>query len=311
VKVKYLLLSLAFVSLVIAACGDDNPAAPPKSTASGFNTSQMPLTLPNTTVGYGNLAVDGSGNILVPGENGTLYRIKKNTGRLEVVAANIGLSDGGPFDLMSCVYNPAVDRIYVSEVNYNPSRIYSVDPADGSSQLLVNLGNNGYICQLLMAPAGFGAHGGYLLAVTYGGAGSGIVAINPGNPTSTATVSALKCQSATFGPDGTLYATDYYGGRVVTISSTGVVTDYLTGQSNVEGIAVNKANTRMYIARTSLSGNVDSLYSVTMPGKVVKALAFEPDLDDGYYPTGLILDGAGKIIFNSGEAAKIIDFFHL
>ena len=310
-KVKCLLLSLAFIALVFAACGDDPASPKKKSGPTPFNTSQMPIILPNTTYGYGNMAVDGAGNLLVPCETGILYRVNKTTGAPEVVAANVGLSDGGPYDLMCCVYNPAASRIYAGIESGDPSRIYSINPSNGSSQLLVDLGDNGYICQLLMAPAGFGAFAGYLLVFTYQGGGSGIVAVNPGSPGSPAAVSSVKCNAAAFGPDGTLYVVDRANNRVVTVSSTGVVTDYLTSLSFMEGIAVNTANNRMYIARVGMIGGVDSLYSVTMPGKIISTLGFQPDLDDGWYPTGVILDGAGKILFNGDETAKAIDFFNL
>jgi hypothetical protein len=309
-KVRFLLFSLALILMIVAACSDDDPVKPKSSGPAPFNVSQLPVTLPNTTYGFGNMALDGSGNLLIPSQLGTIYRINKNNGNLEIAAANVSITDGGPYTLICCVYDAATDMIYAAAEVSNPSRIWRVDPSDGSSELLTDLGDQGYICQLLMAPAGYGAYGGWLLVFTNSGSGTDILAVNPANPGSVSSIAPLRCNSAAFGPDGTLYALDYGSApdRVVTVGSDGTVAEYLPNQDGIEGIVVNNANNRMYICRTGLAG-VDSLYSVTMPGKVVTGL-LSPDLDDGWYPTGLILSGS-RLLFNGGESFKYIDYHEL
>lgn len=310
-RTRLLLFSLALVALLIAACGDDDPVAPKTVVTVPFNTSQMPLTVPNTTSGYGNLGTGPGGNLLVPGMNGELYMISKTDGTIGLFADGIGAAQGGPFNLMCCAYDAAAGRIYVAAELSNPSQIWYVETSDSSVHLLANLGDNGYITQLLMVPAGFGAYANQLLVCSYYGSGAGIVAVNPNTPGAPVTIAAQKCNAAAFGPDGTLYITDPDNNRVATVSAAGVVADYLIGVTALEGIVVNQDDNRMYIARVGMSGDVDSLYSVTMPGKVVTSLPFGPDLDNGWYPTGLILDNAGKILFSSGETSQIIDFFDL
>ena len=306
-KLKLTLMCVACMALVLAACGDDNPVQPKKTASATFNTSQMPILVPNTTFGSGNLALDGSNSLIFATQNGILYRISRTTGELSIAAANIGINEGGPYRLMSCVYDPVADRIYVGESSSNPTRIYSVNPATGAYQLLASLGDNGYPQQLLMAPAGFGAHAGYLLVFTYSGGGNGIVAVNPGNPVSTQTVSSLKCTDAVFSPNGTLYAADWNNNRVVTVSPTGVVTDFVTGIAYPEGLEVNPAGSRLYVASVTTP---DSIKSVTLPGGIVSTLPFEPELDSGYYPAGLVCY-AGKLFFCTGESSLSIDFYDL
>ena len=311
-RIRLLLFSLALVALFIAACSDNDPVAPKTNGgAVPFNTSQMPLTVPNTIVGYSNLGTGPGGNLLVPGMSGELYMIDKTDGTIGLFASYIGAAQGGPYDQMCCAYDAAAGRIYTAAVLSNPSRIWYVETSDSSVHLMADLGDNGYITQLLMVPAGFGAYANQLLVFTYAGGGAGIVAVNPATPGAPVPIAAQKCNAAAFGPDGVLYITDRDNDRVATVSAAGVVADYLTGVSSLEGIVVNQGNDRMYIARVGLSGDLDSLYSVTMPGKVVTPLPFEPDLDSGWYPTGLILDNAGKILFNGGETSQIIDFYDL
>ena len=183
-KFNLFILAAACLISIFLACSDDDPAGPSKSGSAAFNTSKMPVNLPNNPGGgYGNMALDELGNLLVPSQNGVRYRINKSSCTLEIAAANVGIAYGGPYDLMCCAYDPARDKIYVGAMPGNPSRIFSVDPDDGSSQLLVGLGNQGQICQLLIAPAGFGVYGGFLLVFTNSGLGTHMIAIDPDNLT--------------------------------------------------------------------------------------------------------------------------------
>jgi DNA-binding beta-propeller fold protein YncE len=133
------------------------------------------------------------------------------------------------------------------------------------------------------------------------------VAIDPGNPGSPVTVVSQEFATATFSPSGILYAADYTGDRVVTVSPTGVVATFLSGINEPEGLAINPAGNRLYVASTAAPG--DSIYSVTIPGGVVATLPFGPDLQDGIYPTGMVVY-ASKLFWaadsaNAGDALYI------
>jgi hypothetical protein len=147
-KLKLFVTFVTFAAMLIVGCGDDNPAAPPKSTGPTFNTSQMPIKVPNTTAGSAGLALDGANNLICATFNGVLYSVSKTTGQLSIKAANIGITEGGPFRMMSCVYDPVADRYYTGDIS---SRIFTVNPTTGDSQLLVNLGSMGVVEQLLKA----------------------------------------------------------------------------------------------------------------------------------------------------------------
>ena len=57
-KVRVILSLLAVVVFVFAACSDDDPVAPLPSPPSQFNTSNMPITVPNTPGNYANMSTD-------------------------------------------------------------------------------------------------------------------------------------------------------------------------------------------------------------------------------------------------------------
>jgi hypothetical protein len=98
---------------------------------------------------------------------------------------------------------------------------------------------------------------------------------------------------------------------VVTVSSTGAVLDVIALVDRPEGLAMNPAGNRLYVASVAAP---DSIYSVTIPDLAVSALPFEPDLGGGYYPAGLVYY-AGKLFFcgDSGVTNErlMIDFYDL
>lgn len=292
-KARAVLLLLTVALFAFAACGsDDNPAAPATKPPSQFNTSNMPITIPGSTVQFGNMSTDGSGNLLItPGYNGgTLFTVSRSTGQLRIVATNIG-----SMDLMSSVYDPDSNVTYVG-TRGNPVQIYTVNMVDGTSSLLVDLGSLETANDLLIAPAGFGAYGGHLLVCTRSG---GVVAVDLANPVGGTQVAAGGFNSGVFGSDGTLYCTVASSDQVVTVSPTGTVTPFVTVRSGLDGITFS--GSKLYVA----SSDRDSVFTVSVPGGNIAPYA-AANFDGGWYPSGLVFDN-GKLITGVGPGAYIVD----
>lgn len=289
-KVRFILSLLAVTVLVFAACSDDDdPVAPPPVPLSQFNTSNMPLTVPGTFANYGNMAADDNGNLLLSiggGPNGHLYEVSRDTGQLRILTTDIGAAEGGPYQTRSVVYDSDADLIYVGSASAAPARVWAVDPTDGSHSLLIDLGNIGSPCALLIAPAGFGSFGGHLLVCMMNG--QGIHAVDLSNPVSSTQVAAGDFDNGEFAPDGTLYCTEFNNNRVVTVAADGTVTPFADVPA-CEGIAINSSGSILYIA-----SSVDSLFTVSVPGAVVTSVK-EIKINGGWAPTGMVYDN-GKLL---------------
>jgi len=290
-KFRILLSLLATIVFVFAACSDDDPVAPvPTPPLSQFNTSNMPITTPGSTVQYGNMSTDGAGNLLFTpaGTSGVLFTVLRSSGVLRIVAANIGIGEGGPFPLMSSVYDPTTGLIYVGTTQA-PTRIYAVDPADGSHSLLIDLGSVGTANDLLIAPAGFGAYGGHLIICTY--SPGALYAVDLSNPVSSTQITTGQFNSGVFGSDGTLYCTTASGSNISTVSATGTVASFTTMPvSGLDGITFDSSGGRLFVA----SSDVDSVYAVSVPGGTPSRYT-AANFDAGWWPSGLIYDN-GKLL---------------
>ena len=250
------------------------------------------------TSGAGNLSFGPAGNLLIGSWEGVLYQVSRATGEISTLAIT-----GDPEALNNSVYDSSAGRIYVGTAFFlNTNKIYSVDPTNGESSVLIDVSGFGYTQQLLLAPAGFGSFGGKLLMLTYGVATSGLHAIDPENPGPPTTVSDHPGTDMDFAPDGTLYVTDYDNDQVVSVSASGQIAHFVT-ISNPEGIAVNAAGNLMFVAST---GTVTQIYRVTIPDAVATVEA-SPVLQRGTSPTGLVLDGSGKLLHRRGESELLID----
>ena len=262
----------------------------------------MPITVPNTTSGYGNMSQDVAGNLLFTppvSPAGVLYTVSRSNGQLSIIATNVGAAQGGPFPLTSSVYDPTAGLIYVG-ADTSPMRIYSVNPVDGNSSLLFDLGPvGGTLTALLIAPAGFGSVGGQLIICTYNG--SGVLAVDLSNPAPCIVVATGDFNSGTFAPDGTLYCTDHT--QVVTVSATGTVTPFAV-VPRAEGLVSNSSGNTLFVA----SAFTDSVYTVSLPGAVVARYA-AARLSGGWFPTGMAFDN-GKLLVgvrNTSAPFYVID----
>jgi len=286
-KVRFTLLCLALAVVVFAACSDDDPVAPvPTPPLSQFNTSNMPLTIPSTFGNYGNMAADADKNLLAvagSGPPGFLYTVSRTTGELRIMAIDIGAADGGPYNFRSVTYDSNAELAYVATQS-SPVRIFAVDPVDGSHSQLVNLGNIGSPCELLIAPAGFGSFGGHLLVCLM--VGDGIHAVDLANPVSSTQVAVGEFNGGVFASDGTLYCLDEPANRVVTVAANGTVT-FFADVPGPDGLTIGGGT--LYVA-----SDLDSLFGVSVPGAVVTNL--KPiGINGGWAPTGMVYDN-GKLL---------------
>ena len=301
---KVSLARLAALSILViswSACGDDDPTAPTGGSGGSkpFNTSNMPLSVPTTINGSGNLNFDASGNIIVATGGGNVYSVSRSTGEIATVANTVA----GGARLMCCVFDKNANRIYAC-TDANPTSIYTINPSNGASTLLVSL-PGGYGQQMNFVPTAFGAHAGELLVQTYS---NGLYAIDPSSPGSPTVTYPQSGTDMEFGPDGTLYVADYDNDRIVTVSSAGAVVEFAPMVAEPEGIAINASGTKMYVASV---GSPSRIYEVTMPAGTATPLA-DRTFTSGSYPTGMLIDGHGHLIFvTAGSSEMVIDFLTL
>ena len=266
---------VAFVVLgisTLSACfHDDNKAI----IARIFDPAFFPIAVPGTVSSFGSAAFDSNDDLIV-------------VGGLSVDVTTVARSDGsvsaltliGTAGTLLSIVDPGAGVLYVGN---DLGDIYSVDPATGVATLVINIG--GSVNGLVVAPAGYGTFGGQLIAATQN---SGIVAVDPAVPNATTIVSGVNSFSdLEFASDGTLYVVSNATGDVSTVSAAGVVTA-ITNLANPDGIAVDNAGGRLFVATNS---GVGELFSVTIPGAVVSSLG-NFDFDGGFFPSGLAFDGS-------------------
>jgi sugar lactone lactonase YvrE len=170
-----------------------------------------------------------------------------------------------------------------------------VDPSTGASSLLYNTAASSINC-LAVAPTGWGSHGGHVITATNTGV---VLAVDPGVPSMTTIASGLSSLSdCEFGADGRLYVVAYSTNSVIVVGPTGTTTTIATGFSSADGIALDTARDRMWVADSSL----DQLFEVVI-STGTRTLLGSYDFDSGYYPSGLVFDGVNTLIMSTGESS--------
>lgn len=276
-------------------CPLDNPDDPDGDGLCGNQAGiggLLPAT-PGGSSGWGNLAFDGNGDLLVAAsDTGNIYRMDRTTGAFTTLSVIGGY-------VLSVVYDPTTDRIYAGDSN---SDLWDIDPVTGSAVPLVNISPGIGITGMEIAPNGFGAYGGWVIATGAGQtAGTGaLYAIDPANPAGFATLLANGpwLSDLAFDDAGTLYVADNEVGMVQTADSTGTLTPLITTTlSGAGGLDWDGIGGRLWIA----DDDGDQLYEYTVPGGVLTARgAFE--FDSGWYPSGLLFDGVDTLVMCTGES---------
>jgi sugar lactone lactonase YvrE len=259
-----------------------------------FNTSFLPYAVPGSTYnGFGGCTLDPDGNLLyVVNMIHQVRSLNRITGLETTIANSIpGVA------LLSITYNNG--SIYVGDDSGN---IYKVNPSTGTSTLLATV--TGGIQGLAIAPSGFGSYGGQLIAITlfaidpeddpikYSGY---LYAIDQSQSSPVPVqIKDLKIMptAMVFGSDGTLYVADYTNNKIITVSSTGVKTDFATGFSGPDGLTIDNSGGFLYVADSTSY----SLYRVTIPGGIVSTVATSINFDHNFWPTPIVYDPVSNIV---------------
>jgi len=262
-----------------------------------FDTACLPLAVAGSGGAWGSFAFDGDGNLLFPVPDVDEIRsLARDSCTVTTVATGVA----GSASFLGIIYHNG--WIYAG---HDDGNIYRIDPATGVGTVLVNVGAtvNGFG----IAPAGFGAYGGQLIAVTNFG---DIYAINLSVPAPVPVQFADTghvISSMVFGSDGTLYVTDSDNDKILTVTAGGTVADFATGLSSPDGLAINNAAGLLYVANYG----DDTLKSVTIPGGVVTNMG-SYDFDSGWYPSPIIYDEASSILLmGTGESSLTIRYLDI
>ena len=257
-----------------------------------WNIATLPLPInihPNNL--FGDIGFDANCDLLVTGGfNMNLYRVSRTTGAVSTLAT--GFSGSGA--VTGVVYRPADGLIYVA--TDMSAKLWRLDVGGVQTQL-ATFGSP--LNAIALAPAGFGAFAGQIVACLQNGV---IQAVNPTNNAVT-TVGTIvgSCSDIAFNPTGSLaYIANYDSGRIDTMTSTGTVTTFFSGLSSPDGLAMTPDGTRLFVV------NNLRFDQITVPGGVLTQ-GLSVSLDGGYYTTGLILDASGDLIYKSsnGGTAQI------
>ena len=291
---KIVLNSIALLTLIfmLASCSHSD-----NSNRGPFNTAFLPYAVTDSGYGCGSFTFDGSGNLLFTVNDIDEIRLMdRNTGAVSTVATGVS----GGHTLTGMVYYNSL--IYVGDDNGD---IFEVDPSTGTSTLVVTItGEN--VNGLAVAPSSFGAYGGQLIVATDAGSIWAVdqSAASP-TPVLIGGLGATSASALVFGSDGTLYVAAYNDGAIVTVTAAGLVTNFATGLSRPDGLAIDDNGGYLYVAD---SGD-NTLKSVTVPGGVVSTIA-SVDFAGGFWPSPIIFDSTSNIVlFGYGEASLTIDYY--
>ena len=282
-RIVSIVIALSIVIFMLTSCGSGGwgDLQPKNEPLSAFNTSCLPLAVPDAA-SYGSFTFDADGNLLfVVNGAGEIRSLDRNTCTVSTVAT--GVATGSM--LLGMTYSQ--NSIIVGAENGN---IYKVDPTTGSSTVLANVSSS--VNGLAIAPTTYSPYGGQLIVATYSG---NIYAVDQSvaSPTPVLISDIGYAPSAlVFGSDGTLYVVSYNSQKIVTVTATGVTADFVTtGLNGPDGLAFDTTGGLLYV---SDSGH-DTLKSVTIPGGVVSDIA-SIDFNAGWYPSPIIYDAASNIL---------------
>jgi hypothetical protein len=258
-----------------------------------WDATLFPVPVPGMAGGWSNLDLDGGRHLIVPGQAlREVYRISRSGAVLSTIATGIGTTSER---LVSITWDEGRSTIYVG---CYPDTIYEVDPSSGASSLVYDTASSSMNC-LDVAPSGWGSYGTHIIAATNTGV---VVAVDPTGPSMATVASGLSSLAdCEFGADDELYVAAYSSRSVIRVDPSGTSTTIATGFSSPDGIAVDTARDRLWVADSS----TDHLYEVTISTGVSTDLGAY-DFDSGYYPSGVVFDGVNTLMFSTGESTLTI-----
>ena len=241
--------------------------------------------------GFGDLASDAAGNIYATGGySNQVYKITPAG-----VVSQFGDTGTGSSTLGVSVVGSA---LYVG-FDSGDIRTMDLSQAAPTGVLLANIGGGNDAMGMALAPAGFGPYGGQLVVGSY----NGISIVNPTNGDVTTLISPGSPHSdIEFTADGTLLATDYNGGRIVSVSAAGVVTEFHAGPVEPDGIAIEPATGEVFVA--SDSPTPGSITRISADGTTSSVFANDADFDSGWFISPIEFSPDGTLLFyGAGEGA--------
>jgi sugar lactone lactonase YvrE len=261
------------------------------------------VALAGPTVGWGDLEFDRSGafvlvaNDVDPPTLNYLFHVTRDG-----VASTLSSGIGDPDEqLVSVAVDPVTEAI---DIGTNQGNIYR-RKADGTVSRLVSASANP-VLGLELAPAGFGSFGGQLVATTSAGE---VLVIDPKSPTPVGSITPSQTLAAltdlVFASDGTLYAIENNGSvpRLLSIAANGAVTVFSTSPGQLgrpDGIEIDEGGDRLLV--TSAFSNTNKLLAVALADAKITQLA-TINIDDGFFPGGIVYDRLGTVIFREGDTA--------
>jgi len=115
-----------------------------------------------------------------------------------------------------------------------------------------------------------------------------------------------------FRSDGTLYAVENDGSatpRLLTIAADGTVTRINVPKGQLgrpDGIEIDEGGKRLLVTSFFAVGG-DKLLAVTLSNNPQVTQLASIDLDEGFFPTGIVYDRLGTAIVRSGETSTFLD----
>ncbi len=282
---KLMSLLLAGVAIIAMSGCSDNVGEPDGvDELEPINTSCMPLGINDT---WGDMAFDRNGDLLIAGSYaGELLLLDRETCEVSTYATIDGEN------VISVVDDSSRDSIYVG----TDSGVYEINPNDGTYSKIVDLPN---ISSIVIAPEGYGSYGGHLVFAAY----AKIYAYDPSeiDPPVLIVDNGSVIADLVFGEDGTLYAADYSGHKVITVASNGTIADFVTLPANIDGLEVDNAGS-LFVA----SSGTSKLYSVNISTKTISELA-DVSFGGGWYPAGLAFDGFSTLLMRTNLGVETFD----
>ncbi|VAW71016.1 Alkaline phosphatase [hydrothermal vent metagenome] len=268
--------------------------------ARAFNTSCLALSISGTDDSTSNFTNFGADDLLFTSHSNDIRVLNRTTCTLKVLASNVPVGNGS--GLLGIVYDAVRDVIYVADDDVS---IYTVNPLDGSSSLLITVAEEAVA--LAIAPASYAPYGGQLIAALSDGR---VVAIDlsktPATETSlTETVGVLS--DLVFGANGVLYVANNSGNRVNTVSASGAVSIFISGLNSPDGLAVDSNGNRLFIS----NAGVDTLVQVDIADPTIITVLTAADFRPGSFTSGVFFDQYDTLLYGVGDTSLTIEKFGL